>query len=391
MKRQLLQLRGVRTLIAVCAALALVISICAVWCVADPLEEDPTSTPSIGDASDDSTSPADGDGGSSADGEDPSVPETSDETPSDESSSEETSSEEASSEETSSEASAPEEPTPAYKVTLQLDGSYEPEGKITITAAVQDLDDSLDITGFFFDVRYDTDAMTLTNKVGEDNIVDCVAKLPNDRWENLTKLGEVPGTLRVAVAASESLVPASAEPEGPEVISGSLVLTLRFDLAEDLPESAVLSVSDVIAMDGESVSRDGLGTVLTLTAAEDETSSEPNASSDPDESSEASVSSEADESSDASVSSGADESSEAPVSSGVDESSDASVSSQAPVSSEPSASSATSASSASSVTSSPETGDVGIVFPFLLGTGALLGLLTAIRLRRKADCDPTRK
>lgn len=32
-----------------------------------------------------------------------------------------------------------------------------------------------------------------------------------------------------------------------------------------------------------------------------------------------------------------------------------------------------------------------MTFPYLLGTGVLLGLLTAIRLRRKADRDPTRK
>lgn len=32
-----------------------------------------------------------------------------------------------------------------------------------------------------------------------------------------------------------------------------------------------------------------------------------------------------------------------------------------------------------------------MTFPYLLGTGILLGMIAAIRLRRKADRDPTRK
>lgn len=32
-----------------------------------------------------------------------------------------------------------------------------------------------------------------------------------------------------------------------------------------------------------------------------------------------------------------------------------------------------------------------MTFPYLLGTGILLGLIAAILLRRKADWDPTRK
>lgn len=31
------------------------------------------------------------------------------------------------------------------------------------------------------------------------------------------------------------------------------------------------------------------------------------------------------------------------------------------------------------------------MFPYLLGTGILLGLITAVYLRRKADRDPTRR
>lgn len=32
-----------------------------------------------------------------------------------------------------------------------------------------------------------------------------------------------------------------------------------------------------------------------------------------------------------------------------------------------------------------------MMFPYLLGTGILLGLITAAHLRRKADRDPTRR
>ena len=40
---------------------------------------------------------------------------------------------------------------------------------------------------------------------------------------------------------------------------------------------------------------------------------------------------------------------------------------------------------------SREAWNASSAFPYLLGTGVLLGLIVAIRLRRKADRDPTRR
>lgn len=45
---------------------------------------------------------------------------------------------------------------------------------------------------------------------------------------------------------------------------------------------------------------------------------------------------------------------------------------------------------APSATASPPTGGMAGMFPYLLGTGVLLGLFVAIRLRRKAEHDPAR-
>ena len=39
----------------------------------------------------------------------------------------------------------------------------------------------------------------------------------------------------------------------------------------------------------------------------------------------------------------------------------------------------------------PPAGGIGREFPYLLGTGILLGMFLAVRLRRKADRDPTRR
>lgn len=318
MKTQFLPRRGIRTLIALCAALALALSFCIVWCEAEPGPDEASASSSAEEGA--GSVPADDGSSSSAAGEEEST--SSSQAPSEDPA--ETSSEASS--ETSSETSTDpgEETDPAYKVTLQATGEYVPEGTVTVTVTVEDPDESIRFTGFFFDLRYDAEALTLTNAVGEDNTVDCVTKKPGDRWENLTKESETPGTLRVAVAVRDDLSRAAEE-------DGSLVLTLTFTAPKEIPENTVLTVSDVIGMDGENVSHAGLGTALTLARAEEPTSS---------------------------------------------------------VSSEPSTSSA---SSASSAPTSPETGDVSSFFPFLLGTGALLGLIAAVRLRRKADFDPTRR
>lgn len=314
MKRQIVPHYGIRTLLALCIALALVFSLSVLWCAAEPGVDETSAASSTEEGVDGagSSSAAEEGNASSQEGAEGSTETSSEystETPSEGSS-------EAPESETSSETSSSgEETDPAYKVTLQAAGEYAPEGTVTITATVEDLDENIDFTGFFFDLRYDTDALTLTNTVGENNTVDCVTEKPGDRWENLTKNSETPGTLRVAVAVSDNLSQVAEE-------DGSLVLTLSFAAQKDLPENTVLTVSDVIAMDGMSVSHSGLGTALTLTFA-DEANTSP-----------------------------------------------------APTSSESSA---------------PQAGDVGSMFPFLLGVGALLGLIVAVRLRRKADHDPARK
>lgn len=323
MKKQLLPLRGIRTLIALCAALALALSFCAVLCIAEPGPDEATTSSSVGE--DGSSLPADDDGSSaSSAGEDENTSSLQESTEESTEISSDASSEASSETSTETSTDPGEETDPAYKVTLQATGEYTPEGTVTITATVEDPDETIRFTGFFFDLRYDAEALTLTNAVGEDNTVDCVTEKPGDRWENMTKESETPGTLRVAVAVSGDLSRAAEK-------DGTLVLTLTFTAAKEIPENTVLTVSDVIGMDGESVSHAGLGTALTLTRADEATSS---------------------------------------------------------ASSEPSTSSA---SSTSSAVSSPETGDVSSFFPFLLGTGALLGLIAAIRLRRKADFDPSRK
>lgn len=45
----------------------------------------------------------------------------------------------------------------------------------------------------------------------------------------------------------------------------------------------------------------------------------------------------------------------------------------------------------SSVPPTPRTTGAGSAFPYLLGTGVLLGMIVAVRLRRKADHDPARR
>lgn len=42
-------------------------------------------------------------------------------------------------------------------------------------------------------------------------------------------------------------------------------------------------------------------------------------------------------------------------------------------------------------TSAPIVRGTGREFPYLLGTGVLLGMFVAVRLRRKAEHDPTRR
>ena len=46
---------------------------------------------------------------------------------------------------------------------------------------------------------------------------------------------------------------------------------------------------------------------------------------------------------------------------------------------------------ASLATSPPVSDGMGGGFPYLLGTGVLLGMFAAVRLRRRAEQDPTRR
>ena len=52
---------------------------------------------------------------------------------------------------------------------------------------------------------------------------------------------------------------------------------------------------------------------------------------------------------------------------------------------------ASSAEKTISALSSSQRGGIGGEFPYLLGTGVLLGMIIAVRLRRKAERDPTRR
>ncbi len=193
-----------------------------------------------------------------------------------------------------------------FSVTLKATGDYYPGGTVSVTATIDGLDGDAEYTGFFFDLTYDPAALTLANELNKDNSLDCITKLPGDKWENLTTADQETGTIRVSVGLTEDLTQATKE-------NGSLVLAFRFTVPNTIPETTTLRIQDdtVSATDKNLATFTGTGTTLTLNRTEA-----------PDLSS----------------------------------------------SSEP-----------------PAAGDAGSVFPFLLGTGALLGLLTAIRLRRRED------
>lgn len=299
------------------AATALLLAFCAVWAAAAPADNQiPGANPAVGDTpgttGDGTTGGDTTPGDTSGDVVPPTTSDTTSDTTSNTTSGDvpgtsQTESSDTSSDQTSGDTSSDtstEEPASAFRIKLQATGDYYADGTVSVTATIEGLDGEQTFTGFFFELAYDPSALTLANKIGTDNVLDCVTKKPGDRWENLTKLTEN-GKIAVSVGVTEDLTQATKT-------DGTLELTFRFTVPKTIPETTELTIRDdsVKATTVDLTSRPGTGTKLTLTRT------------------------------------------------------------QAP--------------DLSSSVTPPPAGDVGTVFPFLLGTGALLGLFTAVRARRRA-------
>lgn len=139
---------------------------------------------------------------------------------------------------------------------------------LTLDVRVDGIPASLPLIGVLFELRYDPDALRLVSERNRDGSLVCVERVPGDRWENLT-VSDTDGVIRAAVAVTEDL---SQTAKG----DGSILLRFRFRVQEEAPASTVLTVPTASAggmtTAFQPASGEGASAELILHAGEDSSS-----------------------------------------------------------------------------------------------------------------------
>lgn len=232
--------------------------------------------------------------------------------------------------------------TPAFRVTLKptLENS-----ELLLTVQIDGIPNEEPLAGILFDLTYDPDALRLMNDRTADSAIVCVTKTPGDKWENLTTATHE-GKIKVALAVTEDMAQSAKG-------DGCFVLDFRFRLQENAPAETTVSVPDssVNAMTTSFKPRAGEGAqaVLRLTD-EPPTPDSSDTPSDPAESSDPTDPVEFSNSVESSNSAAVPDASELP----------------APLSSP-----------------LPATGDSALLYPVMLFAGSLLGIFTAVKIRKR--------
>ncbi len=139
---------------------------------------------------------------------------------------------------------------PKFDIELGGDTAYTAGGELEVTATVKNITATDGISALKFEFNYDPTQLSLKNDIleSDDCALDCITSVPSNQWDNLTGVAyTMDGDNAVADndgVISVSLATARLSPDNFAANDGDIVLTFKFDVADNASGNVNISVRD---------------------------------------------------------------------------------------------------------------------------------------------------